>query len=183
MPDSSAPLLIQRRYRQIFGASIKPNFNAYFRCGCATERGAALGYCRAGEERLFLEAYLDHSIEQVLQQLLGRPVSRDQIIEIGNFASDNALAMIELWALAANDLGSAGEVAVATLTRPLRDMFRRVGIPIHEIAAARPEHLTSSDSDWGRYYDQDPIVCAGIIAEGQDAISRFLIRRKGRKAA
>ncbi|WP_240197828.1 thermostable hemolysin [Novosphingobium sp. P6W] len=32
---------------------------------------------------------------------------------------------------------------------------------------------------WGRYYESDPQVCAGFIAQGQDAIARFLARREG----
>ena len=131
----------------------------------------------------FLEAYLDAPVEDLAAIALGRPVARRQIVEIGNLAAVNPLAMIALWGAAANDLAALGDVAVATLTAPLRAMFRRIGIPIAAIAPARGERLGSAASAWGRYYDQDPWVCAGVIANGQAAINCFLERRAGRVAA
>lgn len=53
--------------------------------------------------------------------------------------------MIELWGRAANDLGSDGEVAVATLTAPLRRMVAWIAmIPQHGFDVA--QHLRER---WG----------------------------------
>lgn len=175
--------LVQRRYKEAFGASLVPCFSAWRHCGETPASGAALGYQRAGDAPLFLEAYLDMPVEQAVAEVLGRPVERAAIVEIGNFASDNALAMIELWGAAANDLGGASEVAVATLTAPLRRMFARIGLPIVVLAPADPARLGRQRGEWGSYYDQDPQVCMGLIAEGQQAISRFLARRNRKQAA
>ena len=110
-------------------------------------------------------------------------VPRKDIIEDGNFAAETAIAMIELWGAAANDLAGRSAIAVATLTAPLRRIFTRIGVPIVEIAPARPEALGAAAAEWGRYYETDPRVCAGIIREGQAAISAFLARRNRREAA
>jgi len=175
--------LIRRKYREVFGASARPDYTAWIQSGAGIAAGAALGYRRAGEAPLFLEAYLDRPIEQLVSEALGGVVERGAIVEIGNFAADNALAMVELWGSAANDLGGQSEVAVATLTKPLRRMFARIGLPVTPIARANPERLGDGAAEWGSYYALDPMVCMGVIADGQAAIAAFLARRSRKAAA
>jgi hypothetical protein len=136
-----------------------------------------VGYRRAADEALFLERYLDAPVEELVSRAIGRPTRRENIVEIGNLAADDAFAMIELWGTAANDLGAACEVAVATLTAPLRSMFARIGLPLAVLAPAIIER-SDNPADWGRYYESDPKVCAGVIADGQRAIGAFLSRRR-----
>lgn len=161
--------LHEARYRAAFGAEFRPYFDRWM------ERPgrAALGYRNAAEGPLYLESYLDRPIEAVVGDALGRDLHRGAIVEIGNFAANNAIAMIQLWGRAANDLSGASEVAVATLTAPLRDIFRRIGVPIVELAPACSKRLGRRAVSWGSYYDHDPIVCAGEIAAGQAALSRY----------
>lgn len=175
--------LIRRKYHDVFGASLAPAFASYMHRGDCADSGAALGYKRAGEEPLFLEAYLDEPVEALVSRAFGVTVARDRIVEIGNFAADNALAMVELWGTAANDLGGQGEVAVATLTAPLRRMFARIGLPIQVLAPATLDRLAAEPAEWGSYYELDPQVCAGRIAEGQHALTAFLRRRQRVAAA
>lgn len=173
--------LIRRKYQEVFGANLRPAFDIWMQPSSGT--AAALGYRRADPQALYLETYLDCPVEDLASAALGRKIDRSSIIEIGNFAADNALAMVELWGRAANDLGRNGEIAVATLTAPLRRMFARIGVPIVELAPARPERLGGQAGQWGSYYASDPIVCMGAIAEGQAAISAFLARRQTKAAA
>ncbi len=143
---------------------------------------AALGYRRATSEALFLEAYLDAPVEQVLERRLGRRFARRDIVEIGNLASCNAPAMIALWARTANDLGSDAEVAVAVLTAPLRRMFARLGVPLVELARADAARIEGAGENWGRYYQHRPLVCAGMISDGQARLARFSARIERRAA-
>ncbi|OJW60085.1 MAG: hypothetical protein BGO57_05515 [Sphingomonadales bacterium 63-6] len=174
--------LINRRYMDAFGARPAPSFRQYLAHGHHSPT-AVLGYRQADEGELFLETYLDRPIQACLKEALGIAVPRKDIIEVGNFAAETAIAMIELWGAAANDLAGRSAIAVATLTAPLRRIFTRIGVPIVEIAPARPEALGAAAAEWGRYYETDPRVCAGIIREGQAAISAFLARRNRREAA
>ncbi len=183
MPPQAELQMIGHRYREIFGANLSPNFAAYISCRTEQESTAALGYARAGIDPLFLEAYLDQPVEALVSAAYSRPVARAQIIEIGNFAAVSPQAMILLWGAAANDLSTLGEIAVATLTRPLRQMFQRIGVPIVEIAEARRDRLGPAATDWGGYFDQDPRICIGVISEGQEAINAFLHRRFRREVA
>lgn len=176
MDIASAEDLITSRYAHAYRATPRldyPRFNAQL-CGGRTR--AALGYRRGDAGALFLETYLDAPIEAVLAERLGRDFARRDIVEIGSLASCNAPAMIALWARTANDLGSDAEVAVAVLTAPLRAMFRRLAIPLTEIADADPARLGDQRAVWGDYYAQDPLVCAGMIADGQAQLARFSAR-------
>ncbi len=177
MSECSDAGLVQRRFLEIHGARIVPSFASYRHVGLAEAPRAALGYRRAATGPLFLERYLDAPVEHLVSVALDRPTGRNGIIEIGNLAADDAFAMIELWGNVANDLGAEHEVAVATLTAPLRAMFGRIGVPL---ALLGPASIARSDDPaaWGRYYRNDPWVCAGVIAEGQSAISAFLARRR-----
>lgn len=165
--------LIQHKYEEAYGAKVRPDFPGYF-----TRRGAALGYRRASADALFVEQYLGEPVEAIVSRKLGRQVERHDVVELGNFASNNALAMIELWGAAANDLAGTSEVAVATLTGDLRQMFARIGLPIVSLAPARPESLAGSPEVWGSYYTHDPEVCAGLIVDGKAAIDAFLSSRR-----
>lgn len=183
MAESPENLLIRQCFGKAFGAVPRPSYSDFVRGGDVSAYSALLGYRRASQAPLFLEAYLDRPVEHVLGQVLGRPVRRDQIVELGNLVACNPWAMIELWGSAANDLGGTSEVAVATLTAGLRSMFARVGIRLIELARARAEALGQDGTTWGRYYDNDPRVCAGMIDQGQDAIAQFLSRRRRGAAA
>ena len=174
---------VRQRYHEAFGAALTPSFSHWMDKGETGTASAALGYRRAGDEPLFLERYLDEPIEALVSAALSRNVPRGRIVEIGNFAAGNALAMLDLWGAAANDLGSASEVAVATLTAPLRSMFARVGVPIATLAPACANRVGEDLGAWGKYYELDPRVCAGVISQGQQAISAFLARRRKRNAA
>lgn len=169
--------LISNRYREVYGADLSPSFGSYLAAKKGQAPKAALGFDRAGCAPLFLERYLDAPIEALVGRAFDQPIKRDQIIEIGNFAATSPHAMIALWGAAANDLASSGEIAVATLTAPLRRMFRRIGVPIIELAPALAHRLGEAAEQWGRYYAADPIVCAGRIGEGQAAINRFFATR------
>ena len=176
MDRSSVLELMKSSYAEHHGAAPKVGY-AHLR---GEERGgrmcAALGYRRAHRDPLFLEAYLDGPVEEVLSEQFGRPVSRTDIVEIGNLASCNAAAMVALWARTANDLGNDADIAVAVLTAPLRKMFARLGVQLIVLAPADPDRVVADGSDWGRYYDLDPVVCAGFISDGQERLARFAAR-------
>ncbi len=135
---------------------------------------AALAIRRAADEPLFLEAYLDVPIETAVSGIYGRPIDRDQIVEIGCLAAVPTPALLTLWGQTALRLSERHDIAVATLTRSLRRMFARVGLPFVELTPADPQRLPGDLCDlWGRYYEAAPIVCAGNIALGATALQAF----------
>lgn len=183
MSSSAVVSVLGRKYLEAFGASPQLSFNAYVSAGREPDRLAALGYRRAGDEPVFLENYLDAPVEVEVSRAFERPVARKAIVEIGNFAADNAIVMLDLWGTVVNDLAGRSEIAVATLTAPLRRIFARIGVPFVSIAPASAERLGEQAAEWGSYYRQDPEVCAGEIVAGQAAIASWRSRRVSRVAA
>ena len=43
-------------------------------------------------------------------------------------------------------------------------------------AKADPARLGPERAIWGSYYENDPVVCAGLVAEGQARLARFAAR-------
>ncbi len=168
--------LARRQYRQCYKAEVSPAFDHWRARALSDVHGALLGWRSAADGPLFLEAYLDRPVDQLISAAWQRPVRRDQIVEIGNFAADNCMAMVQLWAETARSLSSEGAIAVATLTAPLRRMFTRIGMPLTRLASADPARLGPEARHWGSYYGQDPHICAGAIADGERALNRFLQR-------
>ncbi|MGC6328643.1 thermostable hemolysin [Rhizorhabdus sp. FW153] len=138
---------------------------------------ATLGLRDASKGPLFLEAYLDQPIEVLVAAALDMDIDRTEIVEIGCLAATPSRSLIELWCETAETLRETHRVAVATLTRPLRSMFARVGIPLVELHVADPGRLANADS-WGRYYQLDPVICCGEIAQGAALLERFTARSR-----
>ncbi|WP_454883396.1 thermostable hemolysin [Sphingomonas oryzagri] len=174
MRQAAARNFAQRLYRRHHGADIAPNYLSW-RSVCDTEGRplAVLGYRSASDGPLFLERYLDEPIEQMVSSVQGVRVPRHRIVEIGCLAAFPSAALLRLWQLTAASLAGPFDVAVATLTAPLRNQFRRVGLPMHEFGAASLDRAGTSGDDWGRYYAADPVVCMGSIASGATALDAF----------
>ncbi|KRB85660.1 hypothetical protein ASE00_02435 [Sphingomonas sp. Root710] len=135
---------------------------------------AALAVRSAADERLFLETYLSEPVESAVSAAFGRDIPRAAIVEIGCLAATPTSAMLRLWSEAADRLSDSHSIAVATLTLPLRKMFARVGLPFIELAMASPQSLHHEARDrWGRYYETQPVVCAGDIVAGRAALRSF----------
>jgi hypothetical protein len=168
---------IQQRYAAEHGANAPVAYSSFISRMRTDERGAALGYCRASEGPLFLETYLDAPVEQVLRPALGIDLPRSAIVEIGSLAGNSCTSLLSLWQRAAHELSADAQLGVAVLTRPLRGMLRRLGIALHELAPADGSRLGAAQAQWGRYYDTDPVVCAGSLQQGRLQLDRFLARR------
>lgn len=175
MHVEAARHFIERRYAAIHGAVPATDYPHFCVVDSEPEMGpiAALGFRLAGEERLFLEDYLDDPIERVVSEKLGNRVNRDRIVEIGAHASAQSRATVALWARTARHLNGVADVAVAVLTGPLRLMFGKLGIDIHDLGAADPARLPEGASDWGGYYDLQPRICAGLIAPALSKLAGF----------
>jgi hypothetical protein len=176
MLHASVRQLIADRYHFVHGAWPPADYPAYHVVRGSAGPRAVLGYRRAAEGPLFLEVYLDQPIEEVLAQGLGRRPDRALIVELGAHASDQSNATVRLWAEAARVLAPEAEFAVAVLTARMRSMFRRIGLAFVELAPARPERLGAGVEAWGRYYEADPVVCAGEIAVGGACLAAWCER-------
>jgi len=125
---------------------------------------ACTGYQPAAEGPLFLEQYLDEPVEDCLQRLTHKPVSREQIVEIGGFAVSHKRHALPFMLQLAPTLADFGfKTVVCTVTRPMQGCLRKLGIVSTLLADANPSRVDISNNAWGTYYDSKPVVLAGDI--------------------
>lgn len=136
---------------------------------------AAVGMRRAGEDHLFLERYLEAPIEDIATQAYGEPITRDEIVEIGNLASAGNGASVFLFVTLAAYLRQQNlSYAAVTATQALRRSFALFGIPFLEIGRADAAALPDRGAAWGTYYSKDPKVLIGAITPAYARLEPYL---------
>ena len=170
---------LESAYARAFGGRIRRHYPILMSVQDA--QGAilgAVGFRLAETAPLFLEQYLDEPVELAIARSLRTPVARGNIAEIGNLACGGpGLSLLLFLSLAAHlhDVGRTH--AVATATRQLRRGFARVGFDTHALSTAAPQRLADGGTDWGDYYDRDPVVLAGAITPALPLLSSLVEHR------
>ena len=164
---------IKKCFADAYSASVSSFMPRLFRL--TTRRGevvAAFGIRSAQRERLFLETYLDASIEQVIESKAGIRLQREQIVEVGNLAAIYPGAVRWLFvALTVKLYGEGYEWVVFTGTPALCNVLKKLGLHAVEIGPAKPERLAAEErACWGTYYDTQPKVMAGNIRDALHVI-------------
>ncbi|MBT8436142.1 MAG: thermostable hemolysin [Gammaproteobacteria bacterium] len=162
---------IAQRFLEVHGAIISafmPVLIALF--GENDEIQAAVGIRGAAIEVLFLEYYLDTSIERSIacnaDQLMVVP-EREGIVEIGNLASIDRRAIRKLFKILAGLLHAESfEWAVFTGCTSLHRMFSTLGIETIDLGRALQSRLPVDQQTWGGYYEDSPRVVAGKVSRG-----------------
>lgn len=136
---------------------------------------ACLGV-RPATETLFVEQYLDLPIDQTCPELA---IERRYIAEIGNLVSNNRHATLVLFITAAISLHRAGyREMVFCATRKVATILKQVGAALYPIIEADGRRLGSSLGEWGRYYDEQPVVMRLNLASVVDLIEESPLLQK-----
>lgn len=134
------------------------------------------GYRCADAQKLFLERYLDEPIERAIASVSHREVSRAQIVEVGNLAGVNCRSAMRLvLGLPRILLDRGHRWMVFTATDMLRDLLASYHAPLLDLAPASAARAQNTGDNWGRYYESQPRVMAGYLADG------LSLRRRPRK--
>ncbi|WP_374680097.1 thermostable hemolysin [Hydrocarboniphaga effusa] len=160
---------IAERFAEVYGARLYCYLPRLFGLhGADAKLLAAVGLRSAASGPLFLERYLDDPIEAWVAKRQARPVSRQQIVEVGNLAGATPGALRELIPMLCERLQAEGFQWVAfTGAARLCNGFSRLGLPLEIIAPAPIERLAEHErAAWGRYYDSAPSVMLGDIGNG-----------------
>lgn len=134
------------------------------------------GFRCADAQKLFLERYLDEPVERAIASASGKEVSRSQVVEVGNLAGVNCRSAMRLVLGLPRILIDRGHRwMVFTATDTLRDLLASYHAPLLDLAAATAARAQTTGDDWGRYYETQPRVMAGYLADG------LSLRRRPRK--
>lgn len=159
---------VRRQFLVHFGAKIRhfmPQLLGLH--GANGDIRAAVGCRAAAAERLFLETYTRAPIEDALAAQNGFFVPRERIVEIGSLACRNATAAVAIVRALVPHLTNAGfSWVVFTGADTVVNVFRFLGLAPHALCPANPLLLGDARHDWGTYYEHNPYVLAGRIADG-----------------
>lgn len=169
---------IRQHYARAYDADVRHFLPRLLVLHDDTELQAALGFRRARGNRLFLEQYLDVSIEAALSLHLGRYVPRHGLVEVGNLVTAHpGGARWLIAALTAYLKGAGYDWAVFTAVTALRNAFTRLGVELVPLAPADVMRLTPEErADWGSYYATEPMVMAASVHQSHDALQGKLLQ-------
>jgi len=135
------------------------------------------GYRAAAGSGLYLEHYLDRPVEAELAARIGRSVERSAVVEVGNLAGSSCRSAIRMVTLLPRHLlGLGHEWIVFTATSAVYAILQSIGAPLVELAVADGARVQDTPDDWGAYYQTDPRVFAGRLADG---LSLKTFQRRG----
>lgn len=167
-----AEQFISQRFAESFGSRIESFMPRLF--SLRNDQGDICGAfgLRSANRKLFLERYLDQSIEKSIASRLGSAVDRQCIVEVGHFSGTFPGAVRAMICLLTERLYREGYIWVTfTGTAGLRNAFSRMGLAPIDIQAAEAEHLPVEErAAWGSYYEHAPHVLVGNIKEGYEAL-------------
>jgi len=178
---SATEQFIRRVFADAYGADIQ-QFMPLLLClrDSDNQTYAALGMRPGVASPLFLETYLDRPVEQVLSHHFGQAAQRDEVIEIGNLAVTSRGAVRPLIAALTALLHAAKyRWVVFTIGPMLANSFARLGLPLTDLGAAKPERLSKEElASWGSYYEQRPRVMAGRLSDAYPFLQRQCLKEQ-----
>ena len=155
---------IGRVYRQHVAARLA-NFMPVLVSRAVSGRTCAAAGYRSAVEPLFLERYLPQPVERMLAAAAGVRIAREQVVEVGQFASQHPGEGRRLMLALARHLLDAGfRWVVITATADLRRLFRHQGLTVLPLADARRRCVGDEAASWGSYYRHAPKVIAGELS-------------------
>jgi hypothetical protein len=135
-------------------------------CADAAATQGVVGLNPGCSGEMFLELYLDSPIEQSVAGVVGQPIDRASLIEIGNLAVSQRGSGLLLFVIMTCALQAAGyQWMVFTATREVEKLIRRLGYVPTCVATASAAKLGDEAHAWGRYYATNPRVMLGNLAD------------------
>jgi len=164
---------VKQCFAQSYGADID-TFEPYI-LSTYDDKGinATIGFQPAATKKpLFLESYLEGSIEEELTIVLSQDIKRHQVVEVGNLSSSHkGSASRILFILSVAILQQAGFKWVTfTATKQVQKLLGKLNLTTTSICEADPLKLADKGAKWGSYYADKPMVVVGNL---NDAIAEL----------
>jgi hypothetical protein len=169
---------IAKVFAESYGAQVTEFSPFLMSMVCAGNVSAAAGFRPADTGPLFLEQYLDGSIEVILSNCYGKNLDRHAIFELGNLAALRpGVCQIFYLIMAGVIARTKLNYVVFAGTRQVAKGLDRLGFQMDRIAAADPSRLGDAARNWGSYYDSKPEVMAIDLEKSMEALGQMPIPR------
>lgn len=169
----TAERFIRATFLRSYGAALRHFFPLIMTLRLNGQLVGACGLRYASASPLFLENYLDQTIEARLCSSMGTRVDRSAVVEVGNLAvARGGYARQLIVSLTFHLKQKQAQWAVFSAVPALRNSFLRLGVPIIQLVAADRRRLPPGERDeWGTYYDARPFVTAVRVADAHAALN------------
>lgn len=169
---------IAQHFEREYGAQICSFLPMLITMRCKDNYSAAMGIRSATQSTLFLEQYLDQSIEDGIQSLTGRSFHRNEIVEIGNLvATQRGASHLMFILVAAALIRTNVKWMVFTATPQVSKILGRLKFKTITLCEANLNRLEEqhdsrfNHGEWGEYYTTKPQVLAGDLSQTHQLIS------------
>ena len=170
---------IAGHYAACYGASVTEFLPLLLEMQDGEQTQAAVGMRPAACGSLFLEQYIDTSIEQRVAGELHRPIGRGLLMEIGNLVATRKGSSLALFALMTAALYHADyQWMVFTATPQVKKLIERFNYQPVELGTADPTRLGGKADQWGTYYKTSPKLMVVDIPQGYQAIRNIPIMNR-----
>jgi hypothetical protein len=158
-------------FLQQYGAKVGNFMPWLLGLSCEDKLVGVAGLRPAVTNALFIEQYLDRSIEDEIMLHTGLPVSRRHIIEIGNLAGHVPGVTRALFPLLTElTFTRQYQWCVCNTTPAVQNALHRLSIPIIPMQRAMPERLGEARFIWGKYYATETTVIAISTTAAHDVL-------------
>lgn len=157
---------ISNSFKKTHQAELSSYLSILFSGKSNSELKVAIGIQNLKDHIAFLEQYLSIPVHKAMEQLVGYPVNREQIFEIGNLAAvDIQNAKLIIAFLVFYFSIQKVEWAVCTGTIAVRYALKQMGLVFNVLEEADPLALQDEGEQWGSYFEQKPQVLAIHVPE------------------
>ena len=155
---------ISDKFRKEYDADVCTFAPLLLSMHCNKNLSAAVGLRPAKSTPLFIEQYLDSSIETCIKTTDGEPVKREEIVEISNLVATRRGASQLLFIVLGSLMYEAGyRYLVFNATNKVERITRKFPFPVQVLCASDPKRLGERAKEWGSYYETSPRVIVGDI--------------------
>ena len=175
---TAAENYIRERFAARHGARIRHFLPNLITLGSGETYCAAVGLAAASGGPLFAETYLDAPIQHAIAQATGLPVSRGDVLEIGNLVSTWKGSSLLLFVFLSEVIARLGHRWVLfTATREVEALLARLKYSPVVLADADPARLPDGGASWGGYYRRMPRVMFGDVPPAVASARKDLLYR------
>ena len=178
--SSSRPQLerfVSTCFRDAFEADIHSHLPYFLSAYNGDDLAATLGFEPIQSDKpIFLEQYLEATIQHAISSKYNETVSRQKVVELGNLSSAKKGFSEVLFILIAAILHEAGyEWVVFTATHQVQQLVDKLKLDTLELCDANPLKLADKGQSWGHYYDNKPKVLAGNLRYGMGVLRQHRV--------
>jgi len=175
----SAECLIKDTFKATYNAEVKDFLPLLIAAKNNEKLDAVIGVGGAVNAPLYLESYLNLSIETEINKHCNLTVQRKNIVEIGNLVANRGGVSRQLFIVLALALKKIGiEWVSFTATPHVELLLQKLTFEPIEICAAQEISVVNGQSNWGTYYGSVPKVCIGNVNHACERLKQAPLIKK-----